>query len=201
MKGRLIIIDGIDGSGTTTQSKLLYNFLKKNKIKSFLSKEPSKKEIIKLLIKSKNDFVDMLLFLIDRHLNYIKLEKYLEKGDIVILDRSFPSTLAYQFYSTNLKKEIRENLIIFLNHLAMKHINPDLVIILDVDPQIALNRLKNKKVQSKIKKFEKIYYLKKVRRGFIYFAKKLNWKIIDASKPIKEVQHEIINELLNSKIL
>jgi len=196
MRGKLIIIDGIDGSGTTTQSKLLYNFLKNNKIKTVLSKEPLNKEIVNLLIKSKDEFVDMLLFLIDRRLHYKILEKYFKKGYIVIIDRSFPSTLAYQFYSTNLKKEIKENLVIFLNHLAMKHFQPDLVIILDVNPQIAFKRLKKKKRRSAIKKFEKINFLKKVRRGFIYFARKFNWKIIDSSKTIKEVHNEIINEVL-----
>ena len=47
MKGKLIIIDGIDGSGTTTQTKLLYEFLKENKLKVFLTKEPYDQEIIK----------------------------------------------------------------------------------------------------------------------------------------------------------
>ena len=197
MKGKLIIVDGIDGSGTTTQSNLLYTFLKNNKIKTFLSKEPLNKEIIKLLTKSKDNFIDMLLFLADRCLHYKILEKYLKKGYIVITDRSFPSTLAYQYFSTNLKKEIKEDLVIFLNHLAMRHLQPDLVIILDVNPKIAFKRLKKKKRKSAIKKFENTNFLKKVRRGFIYFAKKFNWKIIDASRTIKEIHEEIIKEVVN----
>jgi len=197
MKGKLIIVDGIDGSGTTTQSNLLYTFLKNNKIKTFLSKEPLNKEIIKLLTKSKDNFIDMLLFLTDRCLHYKILEKYLKKGYIVITDRSFPSTLAYQYFSTNLKKEIKEDLVVFLNHLAMRHLQPDLVIILDVNPKIAFKRLKKKKRKSAIKKFENTNFLKKVRRGFIYFAKKFNWKIIDASRTIKEIHEEIIKEVVN----
>jgi len=196
MKGKLIIIDGIDGSGTTTQSELLYNFLKANKIKTFLSKEPSNKEIINLLRKNKDEFIDMLLFLIDRSLHYKILEKYLKDSYTIVVDRSFPSTLAYQYYSTNLKNKIKEELVVFLNHLAMRHIQHDLVIILDVDPSIAIKRLKKKKKKSIIKKFEKLDFLKIVRKGFIYFAKKFKWKIIDSSKTIPEVHNEIIKEVL-----
>ena len=196
MKGKLIIIDGIDGSGTTTQSELLYNFLKANKIKTFLSKEPSNKEIINLLRKNKDEFIDMLLFLIDRSLHYKILEKHLKDGYTIVVDRSFPSTLAYQYYSTNLKNKIKEELVVFLNHLAMRHIQHDLVIILDVDPSIAIKRLKKKKKKSIIKKFEKLDFLKIVRKGFIYFAKKFKWKIIDSSKTIPEVHNEIIKEVL-----
>jgi dTMP kinase len=196
MKGKLIIIDGIDGSGTTTQSELLYNFLKANKIKTFLSKEPSNKEIINLLRKNQDEFIDMLLFLIDRSLHYKILEKYLKDGYTIVVDRSFPSTLAYQYYSTNLRNKIKEELVVFLNHLAMRHIQPNLVIILDVDPSIAIKRLKKKKKKSIIKKFEKLDFLKIVRKGFIYFAKKFKWKIIDSSKTITEVHNEIIKEVL-----
>jgi dTMP kinase len=196
MKGKLIIIDGIDGSGTTTQSELLYNFFKANKIKTFLSKEPSNKKIINLLRKNKDEFIDILLFLIDRSLHYKILEKYLKDGYTIVVDRAFPSTLAYQYYSTNLKNKIKEELVVFLNHLAMRHIQPNLVIILDVDPSIAIKRLKKKKKKSIIKKFEKLDFLKIVRKGFIYFAKKFKWKIIDSSKAIPEVHNEIIKEVL-----
>jgi thymidylate kinase len=78
----------------------------------------------------------------------------------------------------------------------MRHIQPDLVIILDVDPSIAIKRLKKKKKKSIIKKFEKLDFLKIVRKGFIYFAKKFKWKIIDSSKTIPEVHNEIIKEVL-----
>ena len=78
----------------------------------------------------------------------------------------------------------------------MNHIYPDLIIILDIEAKLAIKRLKIKNKKSEIRKFEKKAYLEKVREGFLYFSRKLKWKIIDSSKPIEVVHQEIIKEIL-----
>lgn len=196
MKGRLIIIDGIDGSGITTQSELLYKFLKSNKRKVVLLKEPSDKKIINLIKKFNNPLIEFFLFLIDRKINFDKVTNYLKRGYIVICQRSFPSTFVYQFY-LNLRNIFEENLVYYLNHLAMNHITPDLVLVLDVNIEEALKRLKIKKKKSKISKFEKKEILKKAREGYLYFAKRYNWKLINSNLSIKEVFEEIKKEVLS----
>lgn len=196
MKGRLIIIDGIDGSGITTQSELLYKFLKSNKRKVVLLKEPSDKKIINLIKKFNNPLIEFFLFLIDRKINFDKVTNYLKRGYIVICQRSFPSTFVYQFY-LNLRNIFEENLVYYLNHLAMNHITPDLVLVLDVNIEEALKRLKTKKKKSKISKFEKKEILKKAREGYLYFAKRYNWKLINSNLSIKEVFEEIKKEVLS----
>lgn len=196
MKGRLIIIDGIDGSGITTQSELLYKFLKSKKRKVVLLKEPSDKKIINLIKKFNNPLIEFFLFLIDRKINFDKVTNYLKRGYIVICQRSFPSTFVYQFY-LNLRNIFEENLVYYLNHLAMNHITPDLVLVLDVNIEEALKRLKTKKKKSKISKFEKKEILKKAREGYLYFAKRYNWKLINSNLSIKEVFEEIKKEVLS----
>ncbi len=192
MKGKLIIFEGIDGSGTTTQSKLLFQYLKKNQKKVILTKEPQNKNLIKLIKENKNSLTDLFLFLADRSLHYQKIQKWLDQGLIVISDRSFPSTLAYQYYASNLSKEIKENFIFYLDHLSRFHLEPDIVIILDIDPQIALKRLQNKKKKSKITKFENLKFLEKVRKAYLKLAKKFNWLVIDGSRSKKEIRDEIL---------
>ena len=194
MKGKLIILEGIDGSGTTTQSFLLYNILNK-KYKVKLTKEPYNKKIINFIKRANDPLVDLYFFLLDRYFHYNLIEKWLKEFNFVICDRSFPSTLAYQWYSTYLKNIIPENIILFLNKISRKNINPNYVFILDIDPKIALNRLAYKKNKSDIKKFEKIVFLKKVRKGYIYFAKKFKWYIIDANQQINLVNQNIINKI------
>lgn len=195
MKGKLIIIDGIDGSGITTQANLLYKFLKNQKLKVVLLKEPSNKKIINLINEYNEPLIELFLFLIDRKLNFDKISDYLKKGYVVICERSFPSTLVYQFYLSNLKNIIKENLVFYFNHLVMNHITPNIVFVLDVKIEEALKRLKKKNKQSKIKKFENKKILEKAREGYLYFAEKYKWKIINSERSIKEVFEEIKNEV------
>jgi dTMP kinase len=195
MKGKLIIIEGIDGSGTTTQSFLLYKNLKKKFKKVLLTKEPQNKKIINLIKETKDPVADLFFFLADRFLHYKKLKKFLEKGYIIISDRSFPSTYAYQFYYGGLRKIFKEDIIKKLDKISRNNIEPDLVIILDIDPKTAIKRLKNKTKKSKVKKFEKIKILKIVREGYLYYSKKFGWKIIDGEKDILTINKEILEIL------
>ncbi|GIW66366.1 MAG: thymidylate kinase [Candidatus Parcubacteria bacterium] len=199
MKSKLIIIEGIDGSGTTTQASLLNNFLRQYKIKVKLTKEPFKRQIINLIKESQENISDIFLFLADRSFHYLKIKQWLKEGYWVISDRSFPSTLSYQWYfNENIKKIMKEGLIIYLNKISQLNIIPDLVFILDTNPKIAIERLRSKNKKSTIDKFERLNILKKVRRGYIYFAKKLKWKIINGNKSITEVHKSICQEIKNN---
>lgn len=196
-KGKLIIVDGIDGSGKTTQAKLLFEEFKKAKKKAVCVKEPDNKKLIKFIKENKDPLIDLLLFLADRRQGYQKINQLLSRGFIVISDRSFPSTLVYQYYMSNLKNEFEENFLFYLDHLSRFHLEPDLVFIFDLLPKIALQRLKSKLQKSKISKFEEIKFLFKARRGFLYFAKKFKWQIIDASKSVEKVRLSIKKVIQN----
>jgi dTMP kinase len=197
MPGKLIIIEGIDGSGTTTQSKLLAQKLKFLGIKTQLTFEPYNKNIIKIIKDSSSSLADLFLFLADRSEHYLKIKKWLTNNRWVISDRSFPSTLVYQWYTTSLKKQLSLNFILTLNNLSMFNIQPDLIFILDVKPTIALERLKKKKKKSLVDKYEKLHIMKKLSQGYRYLAHKYRWHLIDGNQSITNVNQKIFEKVSN----
>jgi len=195
MKGRLIVFDGIDGSGKTTQAKF---FCKK--FKTLYLKEPGGNKnldlIKKIILKEISPLAEMFLFLANRVETFLKIKKLLKLGKSIILDRSFPSTLAYQLESKNLKKIISIDEYLKIDLLARNKIKPEVVIIFDLPVKVALSRLNSKT------KFENRNFLEKTRKAYLTLSKKFNWKIIDASLPIEKVRKQILNifESYNFKI-
>jgi len=188
-----IILDGIDGVGTTTHSKLLAGFLSLKGLKTYLTQEPSSSEIGKLLriyLKDKRipASTDALLFAADRVLHYKnEIKKKLEEGYIVISDRYIESSIAYQSsQSDEITIEWVENLNLFAG-------KPDLTIILDIDPKISLSR----KNQEFLEKFEDTSLLDKVRRVYLTRAEKLGYNVINTNNIIELVQTEIQNIVLS----
>jgi len=188
-----IVLDGIDGSGTSTHSKLLAGFLSLNGLKTYITQEPSSNEIGKLLrIYLKDERIpastDALLFAADRVLHYKnEIKKKLEEGYIVISDRYLESSIAYQSsQSDEITIEWIENLNLFAGE-------PDLTIILDIDPKISLSR----KNQEFLEKFEDTSLLDKVRQVYLTRAEKLGYSIINTNNIIELVQTEIQEVVLN----
>jgi len=188
-----IVLDGIDGSGTSTHCNLLAGFLSLKGLKTFLTQEPSSSEIGKLLRKYLKDeripaSTDALLFAADRVLHYkTEIKKKLEDGYIVISDRYIESSIAYQSsQSDEITIEWVENLNLFAGE-------PDLTIILDIDPKISLSR----KNQEFLEKFEDTSLLDKVRRVYLTRAEKLGNSIINTNNIIELVQTEIQKIVLN----
>lgn len=188
-----IVLDGIDGSGTTTHSKLLAGFLSLKGLKIYLTQEPSNSEIGKLLRKFlKDDKVppstDALLFAADRDLHYRnEIKKKLEEGYIVISDRYIESSIIYQSCQS---EKITIEWVKSLNKFAGK---PDLTIILDIDPKISLAR----KNQRDLEKFEDTSFLEKVRKLYITRAKEEEYVIINTDDIIELVQEKIQQIVLN----
>ena len=193
-----IVLDGIDGSGTSTHSNLLAGFLSLKGLKTFLTQEPSSSEIGKLLrTYLKNERIpastDALLFAADRVLHYKnEIKKKLEDGYIVISDRYIESSIAYQSsQSENISIEWVKN----INKFAGK---PDLTIILDIDPKFSLAR----KHQKALDKFEDTSLLEKVRQVYLNRAKNEGYFVINTDDIIELVQakiQEVVIEKLNQR--
>lgn len=196
-RGKLIIIDGLDGAGKTSQAKLLFTYLKKLRKKIILTQEPDDKLLIQLIKNNREPLADLFLFLADRSLHYQKIVSLLNHGYFIVSDRSFPATFAYQYYASGLRAIINSKLFLAWEEISRLKINPDLVLILDIKPKTSLERLKLKSKHSSINKFEKIKFLAKVRQGFLFWAKKLNWQVIDAEKSLTEVHLLITREVRN----
>ena len=196
-----IVIDGIDGSGKSEIIKILHNYLfSKNKTFRILTtREPTNgnygKQIREMLSKEKNPKSNskklMGLFLKDRreHLKDL-IEPFLNRSNknelnIVLCDRYYYSTIAFQG-----AQGLDMNELIKKNKYFRK---PDIVFILDVEPSLALKRIKYRKKE----KFEQLEFMKSIRTNFFRLPKLLkdNIKIIDASKSLKNVFSHIKKEI------
>jgi len=187
-KGILIVFEGIDGSGKSTQAKILLERLQEEDFDAVYFREPSKGKWGRK-IKKKALHPDSLspeeeldLFQKDRRENVEKnLKPALKKKRIVILDRYYYSTIAYQG-----AKGIDEKLIRRINEEFI--VEPDLVFIFDIDPKRGLERIENRKKKDKL--FEREDYLVKVREIFRSF-KGEKFVHIDALKSKEEISKEI----------
>ncbi|HUX98841.1 MAG TPA: dTMP kinase [Candidatus Deferrimicrobium sp.] len=190
--GKFIVLDGIDGSGTTTHTKALKGWLKKQGYSVVLTEEPTNRKIgslIRTMIKTKetSSTMDALLFAADRldHLANV-IEPALTAGKIVISDRYFESSIAYQTVAG-----VEMNWVMELNKFVK---NPDLTIILDIEPEIGLAR------KAKIEgKFEEPSFLHKVREIYLQRARSQQYPIVKTNRSIAEVQ-KYIQELIQASL-
>lgn len=194
-KSLFIVLDGGDGAGTTTHSHLLKGFLESKGLKVFLTQEPSKSKIgilIREFLKNKEipPTTDALLFAADRDLHYKgEIENKLNDGYIVISDRYLESSIVYQSAHSD---KITIDWVKEINKFVGL---PDITIILDIDPKIALAR----KIDEDLEKFEDPKILNKVRNLYLLRAKQKGYHII-SSDDIIEIVQEKIQEIIIDKL-
>ncbi|MEM4318335.1 MAG: dTMP kinase [Candidatus Pacearchaeota archaeon] len=190
--GKLIVFDGIDGCGKSTVANLVASYLKSRGHKVVLTHEPSNtpagKKIKELLRKKSSEKFSrrfwVTLFTQDRqeHIEKFIVPK-LKDGYIVINDRYYYSTLAYQLNENEWEDYLKK----------YYFIKPYLAFILDVDPAIGIERMKKRKKHKTI--FERLAFLEKTRRKFVKIYKKnlLNENIflIDANQPLAKVISDV----------
>ncbi|MEM4152572.1 MAG: dTMP kinase [Candidatus Pacearchaeota archaeon] len=190
-----IVFDGIDGNGKTTQVQLLKEYLEKKGFEIFLTSEPSKGEygqkIENILRRKEAAHLSrekwLELFTLDRKENVHEIIGALKEGKIVICDRYYYSTLAYQ-----LPEETWQS-------YASKFLKPNIAFIIDVPAEIALKRLEEKYKITGEKKafFEKLRILKEVRKKFLLLPNYLNdnIKIIEGNRTVKAIFEDIKKEI------
>jgi dTMP kinase len=196
--GKFIVFEGLDGSGQTTQSSLLRDYLVGSGKVVLLTKEPTNdssaaKEIRRVLDES--DVVDSLklqkLFTQDRreHLNNL-IEPALKRGEIVISDRYFFSTFAF---GTSDGLDLEE--LIMMND---EFLLPDLTIILKVSPEVCVQRIEERGLG--IKLFEKMEKLERVWKTYQLLPERFeNVHVVDGERPIEAISEEI-KGIFNEKL-
>ncbi len=195
MKGAFIVIEGADGTGKSTQVRLLAEYLRVRGLDVVTTQEPTRGHIGQFIrqVLSGEEKVSpntlALLFTADRSEHVDKVVRpALEAGKAVISDRYYYSTVAYQSAQGVSPKWLSE-----LNSFAPE---PDLVIVLEVDYAIANQRLSGRAKEV----FEVEDFQRKVQDALLDIARGghlrlsrpgKSWKVIDASLGIDEVQKRI----------
>ena len=208
LKGKALFVtfEGIEGSGKSYQSKILFKNLLKEKMPVILTREPggtrSAEKIRNLILedyfhpelKEKfNKCTDTLLYLAARNEHVTNLIKpALAKKKIVICDRFTDSTLAYQVYG----KGVNRNLINSVHKHILKDLMPDLTFILTVNIATAMLRLKKRKKKNRYDKFSRKFYTN-VQNAFLKLAKKnkKRYVVIDNSHDSKDVEKVIFETI------
>ena len=206
MKGKFIVLEGIDGCGKTTQIKELSEWLPKsgliNKNATLIkTREPGGsilgREIREMILNNDkanppSNLTELLLYYADRaeHISKIILPA-LQNGNWIISDRFSGSTLAYQGYG----REINIDIIKKLENIVCQNIKPDLTFFLEISPEESILRRKNK-VADRIES-EGLEFLKKVNHGFKLIALENNWEIIKASEDLHSISQQIQTSLIN----
>ena len=211
MKGKFIVIEGIDGSGKTTQINKLSKWLIETNLipqnnQLVVTREPGGtklgQSIRSLLLdtsieKSPDSITELLLYAADRaqHVNEI-IRPSLNKGDWVISDRFCGSTLAYQGYGRKLDIKLIKD----LETIATQGISPDITFLLDIPVEESIKR-RISRSDDRIEK-EGTDFLKNVSLGFQVLSEDNRWKKISALNSqegiISEIKYEI-KKLLNNK--
>jgi len=198
-KGLFITIEGPDGSGKSTQIKILRKFLWRKGYSALLTREPGGTaigETIRGIILDKNNtemdaMTEMLLYAAARAQHVAEVIKpALERGETVICDRFVDSSIVYQGYGRNLGECVS-----IVNQYAVAGCMPDITFLMKLNPSIGKSRIK--KVEQDRMELEKIAFHNEVFRGYMELEKLFPERIvgIDASRTISEVSREIRNHI------
>ena len=197
-KKPLIIFEGIDGSGKTTQITNVIKHLKKKNKKFIRLREPGgskNSEIIrKIILKKSNKFdkyTDLLLYVAARNENIKNIISKNYKKKIILIDRYIYSTIAYQCYGMGINK----NFVRLINDYIVKKYKPTHIFLHLVDEKNLKKRLKNRLINNRYDYF-KLKFYSKVQKGFLKLLKnKKNVTIVDSNKSIKENKTIIIKKI------
>ena len=200
MSGLFITIEGIECVGKSTNTKFIANYLKKRGIKTHQTREPGgtllAEKIRNILLFQENENISPLseLFLLfaarDANIQQV-IKPALREGRWVICDRFTDASFAYQGYG----RELGYKSVATFKEIVHANFDPDITFLLDAPLNVIRSRRKlnaNDRFES-----ESNVFFNKVRNGYLEIADRFpeRVKIIDASKPIQEVQAHIVEYL------
>ncbi len=201
MKYKFITFEGVEGCGKSTQSKLLLTSLTQKNISATLTREPggvAASEAIREILLS--DEFEALEGKTETFLNFAARIEHVEKlikpkiqnDEVVICDRFFDSTIAYQGYGFG--GDVAE--IEALNKIAIGNFKPDITFLIDVDVEESFARIGSRDSNNRYERLDLDFH-KRVRDGFLKIAEK-NERIVilDGKKSIEEISQEILEIIL-----
>jgi len=199
-KGKFIVIEGIGASGKDTQVELLEKYLRNSGIEVLVTREHTRNTpvgiLIEKIIKKQEEQIDaqalQLLFISDRRNHFTKVIKpALNEGKLVIGNRYYPVNVAYS-------TEVWREKFLIINQMVVD--SPDLVIIIDTPPRVAIDRM-NKRGDPDI--FDQLETMEKCREGYLWYVKNSGDKcvLIDGEGTKEEVFSRILEEINKLKII
>lgn len=195
-----ISFEGIDGVGKSTQLESLQEFLISCGHKVLRTLEPGGtelgQEIRHLLLHRKGDVApraEALLYAADRaHHVATKIRPALERGEIVLTDRYFDSSVAYQGAARDLDvNQVRD-----ISLWAVDNLVPDLTILLDLPAQDAMQRRSRTGTEPDRLEREKVEFFERAREMYLELAKEQRFLVIDANQSVDQIQAAIRNRLV-----
>ena len=204
-KGQFISFEGIEGCGKTTQIVLLSEYLKKHSIPHTITREPGGtavgEGIRKILLHSETIHLtvasELLLFYASRSQNIQeKIKPALDRGEIVICDRYYHASMAYQGYGRGIPLDFIQK----LTDLVCYPYRPDMTFLLDIEPEVGLARARARnhgRTEDEGRfEAEDLEFYNKVRDGYLELASEdERVQLIYADRPIETVHKHILTLL------
>jgi dTMP kinase len=202
-KGIFITLEGGEGTGKSTQLRLLHQALSDSGVNVLATREPGgtnqAERIRELLVQSDGGSFDplteaLLLFAARREHLVNKIWPALEKGQWVISDRFADSTRAFQGYGMGLEASVIEN----LYQTVAGKFQPDLTLIFDIDPEVGLKRSLKRLKESALTedRYERmgLPFHQRLRAGFLEIAKKFPERcvVIDAAQEVEAIHQQVM---------
>ncbi len=196
-----IVFEGPEGAGKSTQIKHLVNALREENLDIVQTREPGgtpAADAIRTVILDPaltiSPLTEFLLYSASRaqHVEEV-IKPALEENKVVVCDRFFGASVAYQGYGRGLELEF----IYELTNRVTQGITPDLVLLLDIDPKIGLERIAQRGQKDRLELAD-ISFHQKVREGFLAQAREnKNWVIINAQQDEAKVKNDIWQTIQN----
>lgn len=183
-KGKIIVFEGMDKAGKTTQAKLLEKKLGRKCVRiDFPDYSTSTGKEIRQFLDGKRDYPDevkMMLLSANRWERKDEIEKIVAKGTTVIMNRYYQSNLVY-----GISKGLKLDWLLSLDKGMPK---ADLVIVIDIKPKTLVSRSKNV-----VDTFEKdLELIRRVKKNYRILANEFDWRIIEGEKSIDEVHQQVL---------
>jgi dTMP kinase len=203
-----ITFEGIDGSGKTTQLRLLHEYLQKQNIATVIAREPGGTEvgeaIRQILLHSGTQDMkplsELLLYYASRYQNLChNILPALERGQWVLCDRYADASLAYQGYGRGLDLNFIEQ----LNRAVIGQRLPNLTFLIDLDPVMALTRARQRNqgrvVDEGRFEMESLNFFERVRQGYLTIARDHpeRFRIVSGNLSVEVAHLEILHLLLD----
>ena len=194
MSGAFIVFEGADGAGKSTLCRKVADELQSKGIEAVYTAEPTHEKIGAFIRSgsagSISQRTEALLFVADRNDHTEWIKRMVTEGKVVLCDRYFASTVAYQSAKLDGDSSEKEWLI-SINKQFIEI--PDITILLDIDPAIGMERVGIR--GEEVSKFERLDFQNQVRSNYLSLAEEFGFKVIDASVSEQEVFSEAMSIL------